>query len=39
MDNFQLLAECIRSGQVSVEQIAKHMENEMFSAWYKKHYP
>lgn len=34
---FILLAECIRSGQLSESQIAEHMKDEAFAAWYKNH--
>ena len=32
---YQLLAECIRSGQLSASQIADVMRDEVFSAWFK----
>ncbi len=34
--NYQLIAECIKSGQVSAEQIAEHMKDEVFAKWYEK---
>lgn len=39
MITYELLAQCIRSGQASAEQIAEHMRDEVFAAWYAKHYP
>lgn len=35
---YELLAMCIRSGQVSAAQIAEHMRDEVFAAWYRKHF-
>jgi hypothetical protein len=37
--NYELLAQCIRSGQLSAAQIAEHMKDEVFAAWYGKRYP
>jgi len=34
---YQLLADCIRSGQLSAQQIAEIMRDEVFKAWYWKH--
>lgn len=34
---FVLLAECIRSGQLSESQIAEHMKDPVFEAWYINH--
>jgi hypothetical protein len=31
---YQLLADCIRSGQLSARQIAEVMRDEKFRAWY-----
>jgi len=35
---YELLAQCIRSGQCSAAQVAAHMADEVFAAWYAKHY-
>lgn len=34
--SYQLLLECIRSGQLDAAQIAEHMKDEVFAAWYRK---
>lgn len=36
--NYELLADCIRSGQLSAHQIAEVLRDEMFSAWFKVRY-
>jgi len=36
MSHYQLLLECIQSGQLSAEQISLHMKDEVFAAWYRK---
>lgn len=38
MNNYQQLAECIRSGQADAQQIAAHMADALFAAWYRKRY-
>jgi hypothetical protein len=38
MNNYQNLAECIRSGQCSAQEVEAHMSDELFSVWYHKHY-
>ena len=35
---YQLLADCIRSGQLFAQQIAEVMRDEVFAAWYEKNY-
>jgi len=35
---YQLLADCIRSGQLSAQQIAAVMRDEVFRAWYEVKY-
>jgi hypothetical protein len=35
---YQLLADCIRSGQLSAQQIAEVLRDEMFNAWFKVRY-
>jgi len=35
---YQLLADCIRSGQLSAQQIAAVMIDEVFRAWYQVKY-
>ena len=38
-DNYQALADCIRSGQVSDRQIQEHFESDpAFKQWYKDKY-
>jgi hypothetical protein len=37
--NYRLLAEAIRSGQLSDAQVQAHFADEVFKAWYDKHYP
>jgi hypothetical protein len=36
--NYELLADCIRSGQLSAQQIAEIMRDEVFKAWFKVRY-
>lgn len=36
---YELLAQCIRSGQVAQEDVNKIMEDTVFASWYKKTYP
>lgn len=38
MTTYAQIAECIRSGQCSAAQIAEHMRDQVFVAWYKKRY-
>lgn len=35
---YQLLADCIRSGQLSATQVADVMRDAIFSAWFKAKY-
>jgi hypothetical protein len=35
---YQLLADCICSGQLSAQQIAEVLRDEMFNAWFKVRY-
>lgn len=37
MTNFSLLLACIRSGQVSAAQIAEHLKDPLFAAYWRKH--
>ena len=37
--NFETLAQCIRSGQLSAQQVVTHMADQTFAAWYRKTYP
>lgn len=36
--SYELIAQCIRSGQLSASQIAEHMRDQVFARWYAKHY-
>lgn len=36
--SYELLAQCIRSGQCSASQAAEHFKDEVFRAWYLKTY-
>lgn len=38
MMTYDLLARCIRSGQLTDAEIAEHMRDEVFARWYTKHY-
>lgn len=38
MSTYELLAQSIRSGQVSAVQVAEHMRDEVFARWYLKNY-
>jgi len=38
MENYRLIAECIRSGQLSSSQVELHFEDKLFAAWYKNNY-
>jgi hypothetical protein len=35
---YQLLADCIRSGQLPAQQIAEVMRDKVFKAWYEVRY-
>jgi len=35
---YQLLADCIRSGQLSEQQVAEVMRNEVFKRWFEARY-
>ena len=35
---YRLLAECIRSDQVSAKQIQEHLKDNEFRKYYEKHY-
>jgi hypothetical protein len=35
---YQLLADCIRSGQLSAQQIVEVMRDKVFNAWFKVRY-
>ena len=35
---YELLAECIRSDQLSASQVQKEFEDEAFKTWYKRKY-
>lgn len=35
---YDLIAQCIRSGQCSAAQVAAHMQDRVFAAWYAKRY-
>lgn len=37
MTAYTQLAECILSGQCSAAQIANHMRDQVFAAWWRKH--
>ncbi len=37
-EKYQDLADCIRSDQLSAEQVVKEFEDKKFKAWYKKRY-
>lgn len=37
--NYELLAQCILSGQVDADQVAAHFRDEIFARWYRNHYP
>ncbi|MCW3521251.1 hypothetical protein K6Y76_04975 [Burkholderia cenocepacia] len=36
--NYELLAQCIRSGQLTAAQIQEHMRDEDFAVWYRNRY-
>lgn len=38
MDNYELLAQCIRSDQLSAAQVEAHMQDVDFAAWYRQRY-
>lgn len=38
MTTYQALADCIRSDQLSAEEVAAAMKDEIFARWYKKRY-
>lgn len=35
---YDLIAQCIRSGQLSAAQITEHMRDEVFARWYARNY-
>jgi hypothetical protein len=37
--NYELLAQCIRSGQMDAAQVAEALRDEVFAAWYRRHFP
>lgn len=37
--NYPLIAEWVLNGQLSPDQIAKHMEDNNFAAWFAEHRP
>ena len=37
-NNYQDLADCIRSDQLSARQVVQEFENKKFKEWYKKKY-
>jgi hypothetical protein len=39
MREYELIAECIRSGQLSAAQVEAHMQDAHFAAWYRRAYP
>lgn len=36
--NYELLAQCIQSGQLTASEIAQHFSDEVFRKWYEKRY-
>jgi hypothetical protein len=36
--DYQDIADCIRSDQVSADRVAKYFEDKQFYKWYKKKY-
>jgi hypothetical protein len=37
--NYELLAQCIRSGQLEPREIAEAMRDEVFASWFARRYP
>ena len=38
LEKYKLLAECIRSDQLSASQVQKELEDKAFETWYKTEY-
>lgn len=38
MEQYELLAQCIRSGQLSAKQVDDHMKDAAFADWYYRRY-
>ena len=36
--SYELLADCVRSGQLSARQVADALSDEIFRAWYLKRF-
>lgn len=37
--SYELLAQCIRSGQMEASEIQEALRDEVFARWYANHYP
>ena len=37
--SYELLAQCIRSGQMEAREVAEALSNEHFAAWFRRHFP
>lgn len=36
--NYELIAQCIRSGQCTAQEVEAHMQDAHFAAWYRRRY-
>jgi hypothetical protein len=39
MQTYELMAQCIRSDQMTARQVGEAFRDEMFAAWYRRRYP